>query len=307
VVDVHRQWGVEAVFQLPATTASQGQPTRYFSLWSPVAPDPAGPQSGYIARDDQSIIALGVTFPPGDEVPEDVRIWLVHAADQLEWIDARMVVGGIQSGTMLFVRSTVPGVTPSSWPGGHYRIDALVSGQVRRISVQIPSRLGSVAGPDPWPTTTTDLVAPTDSDLSQVHPGLFATANGVGVALGAMAGPSLSEAEAWLQIVGQAGRPGPRAVPTVYLPGATALGVMLPKGSSVRSALVRRLAPDPNFSTGLRFDGMSSSERPSPYTLFAPRGGGAIPPGDYGFEVRWTDDTGEHAATWHVELRPGPN
>ena len=33
----------------------------------------------------------------------------------------------------------------------------------------------------------------------------------------------------------------------------------------------------------------------------------AIPPGDYGFEVSWTDDTGEHDATWHIELRPGPN
>jgi hypothetical protein len=306
VVDVHRQWGVEAVLQVPATTASQGRPTRYISFWSPVASGLDGPQSAYVARDDQSIVALGVTFPPGEEVPEDARIWLVHAGNQLEWINARVVLGGIPSGAMLFVRPPVPGVTPSSWPGGHYRIDALVSGKVRRISVQIPSRLGSVASPDPWPQTTTGLVDATDGDPSSVQGGLFATENGTGVPLAATPGSRLDEAGEWLDAVRDQARSAGPTVATAYLPLATGLGVMLPSHAHLASAVIRRLAPDAAFGPGSVINGLSGPQDRAPYVIFAPPVGGALQPGVYALDAVWTDDGGSHSGTWYVELRPGP-
>ena len=305
VLDIHRQWGVEAVLLLPTATASQARPWRFVSYWSPAAPGPDGPQSAYISRDDQSIVALGVTYP-ADQVPVDARIWLVHAGDELEWMDARMVVGGAPDGAMLFERTGAPVGQPSSWPGGHYRIDVLVAGTVRRISVQIPGRLGSVAQPDPWPATSARLVVPDDSDPSGVHVGLFATVNGRGIPLAATPGPLLDEVTAWLRAAGPAGRTSGPTVARAYLPLATGLGVMLTSHARVESATIRRLAPDARFDAGQILGGLSRIEGRTPYLVFAPRDGGAFTPGVYALSVEWTDALGSHAGTWHVELRPGP-
>ena len=305
VVDVHRHWGVEAVLLLPATIASQGRPSPYISYWSAAAPGPDGPQSAYIARDDQSIVALGVTFPP-DDVPVDARIWLVHAGDELEWMDARMIAGGTPEGAMLFERPEPPGAAPNSWPGGHYRIDVLVAGRVRRIAVQIPGRLGSVSEPDVWPRTSAGLVVPTASDPSAVRVGLFATVNGTGVPLAATPGPLLHEAAAWLRVAGQAGRTSGPTVARAYLPLATGLGVMLTSHATLDSAVIQRLAPDPRFDAGPVLGGISGIQGRTPYVVFAPRDGGAMTPGVYALSIDWTDELGGHVETWHVELRPGP-
>jgi hypothetical protein len=304
-LDIHRDWGVEAVLLLPATTASQGQPARYISYWSPAAPGPDGPQSAYISRDDQSIVALGITYP-ADQVPVDARIWLVHTGDELEWMDARIVVGGSPDGALLFERTGAPGGEPGSWPGGHYRIDVLVAGKVRRIAVQIPGRLGSVAQPDAWPATSARLVVPDASDPSAVHVGLFATVNGKGVPLGATPGPPLDEATEWLRATAPAGpTPGP-TVARAYLPLATGLGVMLTPHARVGSASIRRLAPDARFDAGPLLGGLSRLEGRTPYLVFAPSDGGAFTPGVYAVSIGWTDALGSHVDTWDVELRPGP-
>jgi len=305
VLDIHRAWGVEAVLLLPTATASQGRPSRFVSYWSPAAPGPDGPQSAYISRDDQSIVALGVTYP-ADQVPVDARIWLVHAGDELEWMDARMVVGGAPDGAMLFEPTGAPVGQPSSWPGGHYRIDVLVAGKVWHIAVQIPGRLGSVAQPDAWPATSARLVAPDASDPSGVHVGLFATVNGKGVPLAATPGPTLDEATAWLRAAAPAGRTSGPTVARAYLPLATGLGVMLTSHARVGSATIRRLAPDARFDAGPVLGGLSRIEGRTPYLVFAPRDGGAFAPGVYALSIEWTDALGSHAGTWHVELRPGP-
>lgn len=305
VVDIHRSWGVEAVLMLPAATASQGRPTRYISYWSPAAPGPDGPQSAYIARDDQSIVALGVTYP-ANEVPTDARIWLIHAGKELEWMDARMFLGGAPDGAMLFERPDAPGDAPYTWPGGHYRIDVLVAGRVRRLSVQIPGRLGSVAQPDAWPATSARLVVPDASDPSGVHVGLFATVNGRGIPLEATPSRPLNEVTAWLRAANPAVlAPGP-TVARAYLPLATGLGVMLTSHATVGSATIRRLAPDAQFDAGPVIGGVSSIEGRTPYVVFAPRDGGAFTPGVYALSIDWTDSLGSHAGTWHVELLPGP-
>jgi hypothetical protein len=305
VLDIHREWGVEAVLLLPTTTASQARPSRFVSYWSPAAPGPDGPQSAYISRDDQSIVALGVTYP-ADQVPVDARIWLVHAGDELEWMDVRMVVGGAPDGAMLFERTGAPVGQPSSWPGGHYRVDVLVAGKVRRIAVQIPGRLGSVAQPDPWPATSARLVVPDDSDPSGVHVGLFATVNGRGIPLAATPWPLLDEATAWLSAADPAGRTSGPTVARAYLPLATGLGVMLTSQARVGSANISRLAPDARFDAGPVLGGLSRIEGRTPYLVFAPRDGGAFTPGVYAVSIEWTDALGSHAGTWHVELRPGP-
>jgi hypothetical protein len=81
---------------------------------------------------------------------------------------------------------------------------------------------------------------------------------------------------------------------------------MLTSHASVRLAIVRRLAPDANFLAQPMMGGISESQGRTPYLVFAPRGGGAWPPGVYAITVRWTDAGGLHVETWHVELTPGP-
>jgi hypothetical protein len=305
VVGVHRAWGAEAVL-LPAAAVSPGRSDRFVASWSAVAAGPDGPQTAYIARDDQSIVALGITYP-ANEVPADARIWLVHAGDQLEWMDARLVLGGAPDGALLFERRATSGAGPSSWPGGHYRIDVLLAGGVRRITIRIPDRLGSVASPDPWPVTALPLVAPDASDPSSVHVGLFATMNGKGIPLGATPGPSLDEATEW----GLAAAPAPPKsggpiVARAYLPLATGLGVMLTPHARLSSLSIRRLAPDPGFEPGPIVGGLSRLEGRTPFVIVAPVAGGAIPPGVYAVSIAWTDALGHHAGSWYVELRPGP-
>jgi hypothetical protein len=197
-------------------------------------------------------------------------------------------------------------VTPSSWPGGHYRIDALVSGQIRRIYVQIPTRLGSVAPPDPWLRTASGLVDAAESDPSSVKGGLFATVNGTGVPLIATPSAALDETAEWLDAVRDQARSAGPTVATAYLPLATGLGVMLTSHASLYSANIRRLAPDGAFGPGSVITGFSGPQDRTPYVIFTPPLGGVLSPGVYALDVNWTDQGGSHAGTWYLELRPGP-
>jgi hypothetical protein len=51
---------------------------------------------------------------------------------------------------------------------------------------------------------------------------------------------------------------------------------------------------------------MAATEHPprSRYAVFAPTDGAAWPPGLYAISLAWTDETGSHEGTWHIELRP---
>ena len=106
-------------------------------LWSRPVGETAGVQTVDIPTEDRSIAALGVTFPPG-EAPLDARIWRLHEGGQLEWIDARRVLGVGADDTMLLVQPDI-GLRPTAaWSGGTYRINSLVSDGVRRITIRIP-------------------------------------------------------------------------------------------------------------------------------------------------------------------------
>ena len=81
-----------------------------------------------MARNDEEIVALGITFP-SDVEPLDMRIWRLHANEQVEWIDARPLAPADRDGSFTFVRSGSDGGV-EAWLAGHYRVDLLAADQL---------------------------------------------------------------------------------------------------------------------------------------------------------------------------------
>jgi hypothetical protein len=305
VIEKHDAWGVRAI--LVARRPNVGTPAtpRFLERWSRTTPNSSTVEIARVARDDQAIVALGITFP-SDIEPLDMRIWRLHTNDETEWIDARPLHPADRDGSFTFVRSDPAGGS-LSWPAGHYRVDLLAADQLYSIAVQVPGRFGFVPAPDDWPPTAeANLVPPDVSDPSGVRSGPFATVDGIGVPLGTQPSELMSDEEAWRTVIAGAGGLGRTAVATAYLPRATGLGVMLTNHAGVRLAIVRRIAPDARFLAAPVLGGISETQGRTPWVAFAPRAGGAWPPGVYAITVRWTDPAGLHAETWHVELQPGP-
>lgn len=297
-------WGVDAILlDRAAATGGSGADT-YLELWSDLTRTAAAQYTAYIPREDQAVVALGVTFP-FDEVPQDARIWRVHASDQLEWVDARPVVGGLAGGSLVFERPGVGGSAYAAWPAGEYRIDVLVGDFIGRIDVQVPVRLGTVPAPDAWPASQTALVAAKTVDPSVTGQGPFAVVDGVSVGLAARLGAPLDEQTEWHDSVAPDAQTA-RTVAVAHLPRATGLGVMFTEHAVVASVTMRRLAPDDRIDAAPAFGGVSSLHGRTPYVVFVPTGGGAWSPGVYAITADWTDPAGAHSGTWQVELRPGP-
>ena len=302
ILKAHDQWGVRTI--LVARRPSVGSPAlpRFLERWTTTTPDSS--TIAQVARDDQSVVGLGVTFPSKIE-PLDVRIWRMHTNDQAEWIDARPLQPSGRDGSFTFVRSD-PSGSARSWEAGQYRVDLLAADRLYSIAVQIPGRFEGVPTPDDWPVPTeSNLVPPNVSDPSDVRAGPFATVDGGGVPLAAQPMALMSEEVAWRTAITRAGPIGRPVVATAYLLRATGLGVMLTNHASIQLAGVRRIAPDARFQAGPMVGGISNTQGGTPWVAFAPREGGAWPPGVYAITVQWTDSTGRHDETWHVELRPG--
>ena len=135
-----------------------------------------------------------------------------------------------------------------------------------------------------------------------IRPGLFATADGYGVALAATQTRPLDAAAAWNDLVGF----GAGAVATAFLPTASGLGVMLAPDADVEDASMVRLSPDGvAASPSVLGNGVLDRNARSPDVLFVAPDWGPWPAGVYAITVRWRDGTGTHTGTWHVELRPG--
>jgi hypothetical protein len=304
VIRAHDEWGVRAI--LVARRPNVGTPAnpRFQERWGRSQPDLAGVDTAYIARDDQSIVALGITFPPG-VAPQDARIWRLHTNDEYEWIPAVPLEPADPAGSFTFARSGPDGQGTQAWAAGNYRIDVLTADMVYRMALQVPGRFGSVPAPDDWPPTEVNLVGPELSSHAGVRAGPFATMDGFAVPLATEGSALLSDEEAWRTVIDETGGLGRTTVATAYLPRATGLGVMLTSHAGVRLAIVRRIAPDAKFFAQPMLGGISEVQGRTPWIAFAPRGGGAWPPGVYAITVRWTDPAGLHVETWHVELRPG--
>ena len=303
VIKTHDSWGVRAI--LVARRPSVGSPAspRFLERWTSTSPDSSTNEIAQVASDDQSVIGLGVTFPSKVE-PLDMRIWRLHANDQAEWIDARPLQPADRDGSFTFLRPDPTG-SARTWEAGTYRVDLLTADGLYSIAVGIPGRFGSVPAPDDWPAPDARLVGPGDSDPSGVQNGPFATFDGRAISLVAQPGALMSDEQAWRSLIGEEGGQGPTTVAAAYVPRATGLGVMLTNHATVQTAVVRRIAPDAAFRAAPMLGGISEMRGRTPWVAFAPRDGGALPPGVYAMTVRWTDPAGFHDETWHVELRPG--
>ena len=307
VVGGHATSGVIAVAgQTSRFTTESGAAVRYSSVWHEGGPEsgdrpPAGLQPG-----DLTTFALGLTYARGD-APDDVRFWLAHADGSFQWIDSANINRPRPDDPALFVRHGSSSITIEPWQPGTYRVDVLRRGRVERMTVMLADASGVVPALAETPLATeARLVAASDSDPSAVRVGLFATVDGLGVSLDVTTSRPLDEAGAWTAANDPpAGGQAP-VVAKVFLPRATGLGVMLTSHASVELAVMRRLSPTPLAPTPPARGGISESQGRTPYVVFAAPDGHALSPGVYAISVSWSDDAGVHAATWHVELRPGP-
>ena len=129
------------------------------------------------------------------------------------------------------------------------------------------------------------MVPAAASDLSSIRTGLFATADGYGVALAAGQTRPLDEAAAWSDLAGFGGG----VVATAFLPAATGLGVKLAPdaaSSAPRSCACPRTGA---FSaTGPPATGSRATTAP-PGVLFAAPDWGPWPAGVYAITVSWRD------------------
>ena len=303
VVTAHDAWGVRAILRGSRGTDDAPAPGRYLEDWAPTRTASDGRETAIVERDDGSVVGLGVTVPRA-EIAQDVRIWRVRADDRLEWVDARQIASGPVGDQFLYLQPGPSGSVYQAWEPGEYRIDVLVEGGIRRISVGVTGRFGVVPAPHQPPSAPSRVVAAAASDPSGVRVGMFATVDGVGVPLAAEIGRPLDEVDAWLATKGEG--PSAPTVAAAYLPRATGLGVMLTTRASVQLAVLSRLAPTPLYPVPPARGGISSTQGQVPFILFGARDGDAMAPGVYAISVSWTDETGLHAGTWHVELLPGP-
>jgi hypothetical protein len=296
-VTPHDLLGVRTIVAEPGAI---GRPagTTFSEDWAP-AVEVGGLDTVRVANEAQAIVAMGPTFP-SDAGAADARIWRVHDGGVLEWIDARPIEPEDPAGSFLFVRTGRGGAPYTWWPPGSYRIDVLGAGGVHRIDVDIPGRFGLVPAPDAIVIPVIGMVPAAASDLSSIRTGLFATADGYGVALAAGQTRPLDEAAAWNDLAGFGGG----VVATAFLPGATGLGVKLSPDADVERASIARLSPNGAFSAPAARNGLPGDGR-SPGVLFAAPDWGPWPAGMYAITVSWRDVSGEHTGTWHVELRPG--
>ena len=148
------------------------------------------------SRRTESIVALGVTFP------STTRRWTRGSGGSTRTGSSNGSTPDRSSASHPTLRccSSSPRRRPSrivAWTGGHYRIDVLVDDGVAPDRVGIPG--GSAPIPDPMPGRPR---RPTSSPRRTVDPsvtrqGLFATVDGVSVALAATVGPPLDEAAEW--------------------------------------------------------------------------------------------------------------
>jgi hypothetical protein len=299
----HADWGVAALVVGPALASDAPPATAFLELWSPSVVNRGGGETAYVARDQQSIVALGVTVPAGT-IAEDARIWRLHDDDRLEWVDAQPVTGRAADDPLLLIQPASGGLPYTSWTGGHYRVDVLTDTGIHRIAIEVPGRFGNVPDPDPWPPSLADLTAARRGDPTVTRQGLFVTVDGVSLDLPATAGTTLDEAGEWRAQLRQSGDETPN-VAVAHLPRANGVGVMFTEHAVVSSATIRRLAPDGLADSTPAFGGVSSLHGRTPYLVFTPTGGAAWAPGVYAISAAWADPAGAHTGTWYLELRPG--
>ena len=300
IVVPHDAWGVRTIVDGARGQAAPPRNATYDETWTPATAWGVGSAMAVVQRDERPIVVLGVTAPLAAG-GVDARIWRVHTGGLLEWLNTIPILSGDINGSFLYTRPGSDGAPFTAWDAGTYRIDVLAGDDIERIQVQIPDLTGAVPPLDDPPPSPAVTVRAADSFISGVGPGPFVTADGMGLALHALPYRPLAEAEAWQDLALFDGA----HVASVVLPRASGLGVMLQPGALMDSARIARLSPG-----AASFDApaptQDATEHPprSRYAVFAPSDGGVWPPGVYAISIGWTDETGSHEGTWHIELRP---
>ena len=128
LIEAHDAWGVRAILVARRQNLGSGADPRYLERWSRTTPNSATVEIARVERDDQAIVALGLSFP-SDIEPLDMRIWRLHTNGETEWMDARPLHPGDRSGSFTFARSDPAGGSPS-WTAGHYWVDLLAADQL---------------------------------------------------------------------------------------------------------------------------------------------------------------------------------
>jgi hypothetical protein len=292
--------GVRAIVVDPQPDGHDGSIRRYAERWMAI-----GDGHVVVPDDGRPVVALGISVARGD-VPLDVRIWRLAAGSDPAWLAPRPVEDVPNEGAYLFHPPATRGVSPPGWNPGDYRFDVLWWDRIERIVVTVPA-----TGSDPDPTVppdAPDLEAPGGvTDATTLPVGPFVTTARGPIPLVGTGGEALDEPAAWFDVdPGTGRRPGTR-VARVHAPGATGLGVRLPAGSRTGTVAIRRLAPDADLDgqTRVRFGGAGPRQEP-PSVVFYPPRGGVWPAGVYALDVAWREPDGDHEATWHIELEPGP-
>jgi hypothetical protein len=299
----HNAWGIRAIV---AVQSSSLVPLRqqFAEVWDPLADDPRTIQTVDIEPHDQTVVAIGITFP-ATHTPLDARVWLVRP-DRLEWVDTQPMGSDPSDGAFLY-RLMKGGDSPENWEAGRYRIDVLVDGDVRRFGFTLPNRFQIVPTRGEPVAVPGLLIDPQGGALPDLPAGLFVTVAGVSIPLPEQDGPPLNETAEWLNVDPGTGRPPRSFVASVYLPATTGLGVILPPGSLVHLSGVRRLVPEPLATDPELVVAPGAAATPAASVLYRAPGGGAWAAGVYQLSVAWTDATGLHDRSWHIELRPGPD
>jgi hypothetical protein len=301
ILGVHDEWGVQALVADISSSTTDGRPTELGARWAPWAPSPDGADVT-LEPGEFPAYSLGLTYPTGD-APMDARFWHVRDDGELEWIAAVALPAGPPGSPRLFIRTSPD--APDAWPTGTYRVDVLRDDGVARLTLTLAASRTPEPGTPTEPEPETGLVSPADSDPSAVRRGMFATIDGAGVPVDVAPARPLDEIDAW-RAARQGGVEGEgRLVASAFLPRATGLGVMLTPHASVELAVLRRLAPSPLAPVPPARGGISSAQGRTPYVVFSAREGEALAPGVYALSVSWSDESGLHAGTWHVELLPG--
>ena len=305
VIVTRDEWGIHAILGTSGRTSLRTR-TTYSERWSPLRERSDDDPLAVLQLGDRSLVALGISYPNG-QAPLDVRIWRRSATGTLYWVDARSVARTPAEGGLVFVPPPSDPAAPA-WGAGEYRIDLLLAdGDIRHIDLAVPDRYENVRPSSFDPPRVTEIVTSSAADPSVVPPGLFATIDHIAFPIESASGPPLDAAAAWLDTEPGSGRVPADRVAVATLPRATGLGVRLTDGARVRAASIERLAPGPMRNAPTPLGGGTIDRRDAdPWVVFDARRGDAWAAGVYRIDVTWSDDTGVHDASWHIELRPGP-
>ena len=308
VLRTRDSWGVRAVI------ASPGHPD-LAERW--VAADSRRRAGGpdLTTRLDASgneVLALGVTTP-ADTMPIAIRAYRIGSDGEPTWLDARRVASDLPAGEHLLLPPSIDGVATRVWPAGDYRIDLLMGTWIEQLSVQLDRAAAATDG-NAGPSSPSlqprgpDRAAMPPAWLGNVPAGVFAVVDGVVLPLPGEPGTRLDAAAAWLDVATGDRAGEARRVASTWHAGAARIGVMLPGGAHEASGTLRRLTPGstPDVRLAQIGDRVDASNNPTAFLLFRTADGEAWPAGTYALEATWDGPGGRRAATWHLELTPGP-